>query len=371
MPTRFVLRLAILMVLSLASSDAWAQGDVKHMPVVQATSRDAISVRVSAPSQEQPELHLYYRGFSAETWNDLKFQRQGADMFVAVIPADAVATPGVEYFIAQALRGNAGQESVFASAAAPHRILVRMDTQAEQEEQILNSHRGRRSKVHVATEWVNFGDRRETGTLDDGSEVEYVVADNYLRVDLDFTYRLIKLPIRSLRFGYTRLVGDARVGRASDECFGASEHSGECSEEVGYKVGGWFEVGFGLRSATSIELRGMVLATAAGFTVGGRSELRIGDRDGTHLAGGLEMMADVGSSLFLRMGWDSVPDYPMALTIAGSDVPSRESEFGVRVIYSVAREVYEGLRLGVRLNYQSRDESTGALGGGLTSSFEF
>jgi hypothetical protein len=115
----------------------------------------------------------------------------------------------------------------------------------------------------------------------------------------------------------------------------------------------------------------MVMATAEGFTVGGRSEFRIGDRDGTHVAAGLDYMADVGNSFYVRMGWDSVPRFPMALTIGGSNLPSERRSRGLRVLYDVARELQEGVRVGLRINYQSRDDLTGAVGGGLTSSLEF
>lgn len=359
----------IIMALLFASRAALAGSEVEHSPPIQVPNKQTVDLVVRAPTAQEPNLHLRYRKGFGSPWTDLKFRRQKKDAYIASIPAAAVRSPGVEYFITGSLRSDSSELDIFASEEEPHRILVRHDEKKFHEAQILEAYRGRRSKVKLSTEWVNFGSRIYESRADDGTATEYSVPDSYLRVDLDFTYRLASLPLRSLRFGYTRLLGITKIDDLGPSCF--PDQSDGCSEEAGYKVGGWFELGLSMRRATAVDLRGMVMATSEGFKVGGRGELRIGDEYGTHIAAGADYMADVGNSLFFRMGWATITTFPMALTIAGSNIPADHLRRGLRVLYDVGHELDGGLRLGLRLNYQSRDDLAGAIGGGVNSSFEF
>ncbi len=98
-----------------------------------------------------------------------------------------------------------------------------------------------------------------------------------------------------------------------------------CTAEAGYKVGGWFELGVAAVEGVRFDARVIVMATQTGFKVGGRLEARLGVLDGSHVALGVESMADVGMNGFFRLGWATVPGFPMAATVEITDMPDERS----------------------------------------------
>jgi hypothetical protein len=110
--------------------------------------------------------------------------------------------------------------------------------------------------------------------------------------------------------------------------------------------------------------RVMVMATQEGFALGGRIEGRLGDRDASHIALGVESLADVGTSGFFRLGWGTIPRTPMAATVEITQVPAHTNEAGVRLIYDIGRDLGNGVRLGVRVGYAARDQDVAGFTGG-------
>jgi hypothetical protein len=145
--------------------------------------------------------------------------------------------------------------------------------------------------------------------------------------------------------------------------------AGPCT--TGYKVGGWFELGLAPVEGLHIDGRMMVMATAAGFAVGGRGELRLGDRDASHIATGVEVMADVGASGFFRLGWGTVPGVPMTATVEISNLPASDRATGVRLYYDLGHDFGRGLRVGLRVGYAARIEQVAGLTGGLGATVDF
>jgi len=324
------------------TDDAPAVG--RHTPPAEATAGGAIELVADAPvSGAAPVLH--YRSAGAATWTDVELTRRPDNRWVAQIPGAAAAPPAVEYYI------DRGGAAVFASAASPHAIVVRAGAGSRRKTQDLARVHGRRSRVHVTGEWVDYGSTK----LDNRD-----FADRYYRIDADFSYRLLAYPIEGIRIGYTRLIGKT------------ADCSTTCQEvEAGYKVGGWVELGLGPTAGIHVDARMIVLATAAGFTVGGRGELRVGSADGSHVALGGEYAADVGATAFFRLGWDTVPRVPMAATIEVATLPSSDRQTGVRLIYDAFVPVAPGIRAGLRAGYASRDQRVGGFtaGGGMTFDF--
>ena len=143
------------------------------------------------------------------------------------------------------------------------------------------------------------------------------------------------------------------------------------SRDAGFKVAGWFELGLAAIEGVRVDARMMVMATQNGFGVGGRGEARLGDRDASHVAVGVEYLADVGTAGYFRLGWGTVPKTPMSATVEITNLPDSERETGVRLYYDIARELGSGLRLGVRVGYAARNQSVAGFtgGGGLTVDF--
>ena len=196
--------------------------------------------------------------------------------------------------------------------------------------------------------------------------------DRYLRIDLDFSYRILRSPLHSLRFGYTRLVGETpRSERGDDGSCPAGTPREDCALSAGFRVGGWFELRFQSRSGAAFDARGMVMATPEGFRIGGRGELRLGREYGSHLAVGGEFVADTGSTGFVRLGWGTVPNMPMAATVEVTTLPASHRALAVRLVYDVARRFDGGLLVGARVGYQARDQLIGGVSAGVNVALDF
>jgi hypothetical protein len=212
---------------------------------------------------------------------------------------------------------------------------------------------GRRSRVEVMGDWVEFGKRND-------------LVDHYYRVDADFSYRLWTYPLEEIRVGYTRLLGDTAAETTS-----SCPSSTPCTAEAGFKVAGWFELGLAAVEGVRFDARMIVMATQTGFAVGGRGEARLGDREASHVALGVEHLADVGTNGYFRLGWGTVPGLPMAATVEITNLPASYRETGVRLYYDIAREVHPGVRLGLRVGYAARTQSVAGFTGGAGASVEF
>jgi hypothetical protein len=309
----------------------------RHAALAEVTAGAAIEIVADAPIAGGPPT-LHYRANAATAWTSVELTRRPDDRWVAEIPAAAAAPPSLEYYI------DRGAEPVFASAATPHAVSVRAAASEQRRTRDLLRVQKRRSRVHAMGEWVDYG--AASGD------------DQYYRLEADFGYRLYAYPLEEIRVGVTRLLGN--VPRPAPE-----------DDETGYRVGGWFELGVGVAEGLRLDGRVLVLATADGFALGGRAELRVGSRDASHVALGGEYAADVGAAGFFRLGWDTVPRVPMTATIEVGNMPADDQPVGVRLIYDAYIPLQPGLRLGLRAGYAARDQELGGLcaGGGVTLDF--
>ena len=341
------IRLSLAFVV-LASTTA-AHAAITHVPPAEATAGTSVELVAEAPPAS-PTLVVHFRPHRDSTDAAVAFQnvelvRKADTAWVAVLPAAAVTAPGIDYYI------TSGDQAVFASAAWPHTLPVLTTEASERRGRDLTRVLGRRSRVHTSFEWVEFG----TTTPRDRE-----VLDRYYRIDADFSYRLLAYPLEELRVGYTRLIGDV-----SPDCGEAT-----CNDK-GFKVGGWFELGLGVVEGVRLDGRVMVMATQEGFALGGRFEARLGVRDASHIAVGVESLADVGTSGFFRLGWGTVPHTPMAATVEITQIPDETRETGVRLYYDIARELGNGFRAGLRVGYAARNQNVAGFTGGANVLVDF
>jgi hypothetical protein len=334
-----------LICIVMLAAPAYAER-VKHVPAAQASAGTELEL-VAIASPSVPKLVLHYRTLGAQAFKAQELARKDAG-WVAVVPAAQVAPPGLEYYL------DAGGQPVFASAEAPHRTRVSAEPSVERRLRDEARANKRRSRIHTLVEYVDFGKHGPDGTL-----------DRYYRIDADFSYRLWAYPLEELRVGYTRLIGEKEA--RGMEC-GAQP---TCNVDAGYKVAGWFELGLAPIEGIGIDGRMMVMATQTGFSVGGRGELRVGVRDGTHVATGIEYMSDVGTNGFFRFGWGSIPKTPMAATVEVTKLPADTADLGIRFHYDLTRQISDTLRLGARIGYAARDQELGGITGGLQAIVDF
>jgi hypothetical protein len=337
--------LALIAFTRIAAADAVVA--VRHVPPGDALANTPLEL-VAEADAATPQLVAHVRPVGATAFTDIELVRRDDAHWVAIVPPATVVTPGVEYYLA------AQGEPVFASAEQPHEIAVHLDASDERKARDIQRSVARRSRIHTMAEWVDYGTRTVDGVK---------LKDSYYRVDADFAYRLWAYPLEEIRVGYTRLLGDAQSMSCPSDA--------PCTEEKGFKVAGWFELGLAPVEGIRLDARMMVMATAAGFAVGGRGELRLGDRDASHIAVGVEAMADVGTSGFFRLGWGTVPKFPMTATVEVSDLPSSDRPTGIRLYYDVAHEFAPGVRIGLRVGYAARVEQVAGITGGLGANLDF
>jgi hypothetical protein len=286
-----------------------------------------------------------HRPNTADVFTKLELVRKSDSQWVAIVPATAIAAPGLDYYI------TAGDQPVFANASWPHTMPVMVTATSERRSRDLVRAENRRSRVHTSFEYVEFGTTTERGNK---------VLDRYYRIDADFSYRLLAYPLEELRVGYTRLIGEVDAMCGEDNC-----------NDKGFKVGGWFELGLGVVEGVRLDGRAMVMATEQGFALGGRLEGRLGVRDASHIAMGVETLADVGTSGFFRLGWGTVPKTPMSATVEISQVPDEDRNAGVRLYYDIARTFGSGFRAGVRVGYAARNQEVAGFTGGANLLVDF
>lgn len=335
---------SLITVVAIGVLGRAAHAQVRHVPPADAEAGKPLEL-IAAAAPTTPTLVAHVRTTGAP-WTTIELVRKDDGTWVAVVPAATIATPGIDYYV------TAGDAPVFASPEWPHSIAVTVPPDAERRGRDMLRSRGRRSKMQAMGEWVEYGTTRG-------------LADHYYRFDADFSYRLWTYPLEEIRVGYTRLLGETL--EPSQMC----PTSEPCTGDAGFKVAGWFELGLAAVEGVRFDARMMVMATQDGFAVGGRGEARLGSRDASHVAIGVEYLADVGTNGFFRLGWGTVPKWPMSASVEITNLPARDTDTGVRLYYDLARELAGGVRVGLRVGYAARNQSVAGFTGGLGAAVEF
>jgi hypothetical protein len=338
-----------------------AAGSARHVPPAEVVAGAPLEITAEVARAWESTLTLHYRRVDDAAWTTAAFRRADDDAWIAVVPADAVSWPGVEYYIDSA--GPDGAAAEFASAERPHRVRIRRTTAEQRRDRDLARVDRRRFRIRADAEYVTFGARG----LGPGRGV---ARDAYYRLDVDWAYRILAYPIEQIRIGYSRMLGD--VPRfALDDPATCPPQPAPCEQGVGYKVGVYTELRLGIGDGVDVDARAMAMATSEGFGVGGRAELRFGDEDANHVAVGVEAIQDIGTTGHFRLGWATVPRLPMAATIQLTDMPAVVRAAGVRFVYDVAYPVAAGTRVGGRIGYQARDADVGGLSAGANLTVDF
>jgi hypothetical protein len=325
---------------------------IRHRPPVSATPGAPLTLEVHSRHPEAMiHLRVHYRALGERAFDTVEFARLPSGAFVAEIPAAALRSPGIEYYLAAStgtLRGNR-----FASSDAPHLVRVDRPSTDEQMEAALAAHDGRRSRFSAGGTYVDFGPVRgsDRTTVSTSSERHYAF-------DVDFTYRFLTT-LHALRFGIVRLRGDS-----------ISAHAPLSSPvRVGYDYG-FAEISLAAGSAFGFVTELQLGANHERFTLGGTAGLRFGRDPGTHYVVWGGGTALVGGRAGVRLHWDTVPNLPMAASVEVTSWPDARRG-GLRLAYQAEVTVSDGLTLVPELSYQARSARFGRLGGALRVAYAF
>jgi hypothetical protein len=286
------------------------------------------------------DARVHYRGARDRAWVEARLERT-AGGYVAVIPGEHVLAPRLEYYV------DADGARVFADAGRPHRVQVLSGEKEAQLAADLEFHRYHRSEVDGSADYIGFGTR-------DGFH------DYYVRSEYSYRYRMLKF-VNYIRLGFGLIRGQSPEGERAAP-------TGE--REVGMYYG-FAELRFRFHPMVHLDLRPILGATKEGFDGGFMAAFHVGRFTGTQVTAGAEYISTIGDRYWLRLGWRTVPHFPMGITVEIGDFPDHKLDYGLRTTFDVSFVAASWLELTARVGYEARDSKFGGATGGLTASFSF
>jgi hypothetical protein len=194
-----LLLLAALAPAARAQQPADAAPRVRHVPPAEAALAEPLRLTADVErGWKLDALDLHWRRAGAG-WSTVPFGKAEQGGWAAVVPAGEVLPPAIEYFITSREAGAPPVER-FASAAAPHPVLVIPSDDDVERQQRLTAWRGHRSRSRALGEWVDYGSHGR-----DAAGRAY--RDRYYRAEVEYLYRILTT-FESIRLGLVRLRGD-------------------------------------------------------------------------------------------------------------------------------------------------------------------
>lgn len=298
---------------------------------------------------EQPDQiaagWLHYRTRGRDTFVKTRLRAEGDGYLRATIPADAIHAPGLEYFAEIAnTRGLAGATA--GSANAPTTVQVAGASPLD-----AFKHPARRSRISLNTSYLDFA----TFDTRPGKHT-----DRFFMLEADFAYRL-RQRVHAVRAGFGVIQGR---GGFADQVYDSTTSAPKAGFNYGYAEAE-------IRGAHNTALMTRLVAGVGreGFGMGIDLRGRLGKEDGTSLTLGVESIAEIGFLTEMRMRWNALPRFPLALGVGVTDQPS-QGDLGVRLTCDL------GYRMGwvtptVRISYQARNTEHAGLGAGLGLVFDW
>jgi hypothetical protein len=283
---------------------------------------------------------VHYRGPRDGGYAVASLQRV-AGGYGATIPAERVTAPALEYYV------EAGGAQVFADATRPHRVQVLPAPKDAELQADLELYRFHRSEVYGSADYSDFGTRSG-------------FHDYFVRSEYSYAYRMLKF-VHHIRLGFGLIRGLSPVG---------DRESPTDERDVGMYYG-FAELRFRFHPLVHLDVRPILGATKEGFDGGIYGAFHLGRLNGTQVTAGVEYISTIGDRYWLRLGWRTVPRFPMGITVELGDFPDHKLDYGLRTTYDVSFAPASWIELTLRLGYDARDSKFGGPTAGLTASFSF
>jgi hypothetical protein len=300
---------------------------------------------------------LVYKSESAT--GEVEFQRSSDTQlpYVAVIPGTAVRSPILAYAIE--IETTTGERvPVFATRAQPHPVTVLDAPEDARESALLTRLGGRRSVAHLGGDFVSFGTSSGDVRLADGTVERRSVKDQYLRVEGNYTYRLLGTVSEfGLRAGVIR--GTSLVPNEAERGkYDVGLNYG--APRIRLRIDDWFHV----------EGESLISVTEVGFSMGGGGAIILGDAYGSKLTVGGEGIEVFGARGYTRLDVVASRFLTVAPIVEVTSMPHADHA-GVRLLGEAGLNLGAGIRLDLRGGYQARafDRGGPSLGGGLAYAF--
>jgi hypothetical protein len=319
---------------------------VHHVPPVEAQAGRVLELVavVEDAWRENTLLARYRRMGDKGAFREVPFERSSAGGYYATIPARDIARPGIEYVIVGIMR-EGGEVEHFASAAWPHAVRVEPETSTRWIEAEHRRLKDRLSQLHAEVEGNSFG--------------ATYGRDYYLRGEIDWTHRVVSW-LYSFSLGYGFLEG--------------STPSELTSAFVTKGVG--LRYGFGQVRLRATEVLWLDAGVIIGFSqddisTGVRGQLVLGKEWRSCVTLGAEHLADLGSSGWLRLQWDTAAPFLMAAEVRATNLPSSTGTTATMIQYEVKYPLTAKATVGANVTFGARGHRPGSLGGGLMAALNF
>lgn len=344
-----------------------------HAPVASAKAHEDLHLSVSLTHGDVlRSAGVVYRNAKGDMRIAPLLRGAVSHEYLAIIPADDVAAPGIAYAI-ELERTDGKHFAAFATRADMHPVLVVEDHMDARERALLKRLDGHRSVVTGSGELVRFGTTTGAHSIPcaagqagcpAGTLKVPVVDDQYWRVEAGYTYRPLRTIAEfSLRIGVVR---------------GTSLVTQTTLDAAKYKVGLNYaapSVRFRFADAWHLDVEAVTSISEIGFSVGGGGALLIGDPYGTRLTLGAEAVGVsaatyFGSRFYTRVDIQVVDRLIVAPVVEVTDMPHAEA-FGVRLYGDALVKLPRGFAVGFRAGYQARKSTSGGVALGTQASFGF
>ncbi len=339
-----------------AGAPAGVGARVFHQPPSAVPEGQAVRIDAAiSDAWQEPSIEVRYRALGGTEYEAAPFERSTAGGYRASIPALALATGGVEYYIVGTDRSG-GEHAHFASAEAPHRVLATAsasDARADLERRLVG---GRLSLFRLRTTVMNFG-RTKTSKRPD-----------YLyRVEADYTYRFLRA-LYSIRMGYgvVRSQGPVREGGTDSVPLFKLNDSREAGVDYGFA-----ELRFRVNPKLDLDARAILGASDTDVVLGGAGRVRLGRELGAHVAAGIEIIPTLGYNATLRLQWDTVPHVLMAATLMTTSWPRTDRGDGTGIMLETLVPLGDRWRAGVEVGYAGRQDARGSVAASGSIAFEY
>jgi hypothetical protein len=329
---------------------------IYHLPASEAPVSESLIVKAKIMAAWHfARAEVFYRRSGSQAYKSTTLERSSTGGYAATIPAREVEPPGVEYYIVSKDK-QGKQRQHFASPANPHLVTVRGKPETQRMMNDLARHQGNHSRAKVSFTYIDFGKR---ANMAEGREY----SDNYWQLELDYTYRILKIPYY-IRLGYRRLRSTSQ-GSLREPIFGLDQDQIDPGIDFGFA-----ELKFRLDDLVGLKAKIILGATREGFAIGGGGALRIGYDPGTHVVMIFEGAQDLGWTALLRLAWDTVEGFPMGASVGVTNYPGN-GDTAVQLLFDVEMRLFEPVVLALRTGYQARDYRVGgpAIGGYLIYEF--
>lgn len=316
---------------------------VRHEP------RPAVAAGTAIPVVfvlDQPDrvasAFLHYRPRDARTYQRVLLVREHEIYLRGAIPADAVAPPGLDYFVEVSTPGGRSGLAL-GSPIEPIRVTVAPPTLLDR----FGAAPGQ-SSVKLAADYLDFAtfDRR-TGDR----------TDRMITANVDFTYRLAGV-VQAIGVGYGVFAGSGgfadRAWTDSDPFPRSGFHYGYADVELG-----------GTTDRVALSAGGKLIAGVGkeGFGMGAEGRFRIGDRDRTNLRFSASTIDQVGYLSEIRFGARPARDLMIGISVGATNQPN-QGDVGVKLGTELEWVGFHNVSVIVRGSWQGRNVEHGGVGGG-------